>query len=112
MSNDHLRVLHTSDWHIGKFLVDKRRDEEFEFFFDWLAGTIRERNVDCLLVAGDVFDTCSPSSRMQRMYYRYLKIFMENGCRHIVVTAGNHDPAILLDAPRTILDDMDIHVLG
>lgn len=112
MSNGHLRVLHTSDWHIGKFLVDKRRDEEFAFFFDWLAETIRERNVDCLLVAGDVFDTCSPSSRMQRMYYHYLKIFMENGCRHIVVTAGNHDPAILLDAPRTILDGMDIHVLG
>lgn len=112
MKNGRLRVLHTSDWHIGHLLFDKKRDEEFRFFFEWLCQIIRDEAVDCLLVAGDIFDTASPSSRAQQMYYHYLQRFRENGCRHIVITAGNHDPAVLLQAPRAPLRIMDIHLYG
>lgn len=112
MRNGFLRILHTADWHLGQLLYEKKRDDEFEFFLSWLAETIRDRKVDCLLVAGDIFDTSTPSSHIQELYYRYLQLFREHGCRHIVVTAGNHDPAILLEAPAALLRGMGVHVLG
>lgn len=112
MKNGHLRVLHSSDWHIGHILFDKKRDEEFIFFFDWLARTIKDEAVDCLLIAGDIFDSSNPNSRMQHLYYDYLLRFKENGCRHIVITAGNHDPAILLEAPQELLRSMNIYLFG
>lgn len=112
MKNGRLRVLHTSDWHLGHVFSDRKRDDEFRAFLDWLAATIKSEQVDCLLVAGDIYDTSTPASRIQELYYEYLRLFQENGCRHIVITAGNHDPAILLQAPRALLRGSDIHVLG
>lgn len=112
MKNGHLRVLHTSDWHLGHVLFERKRDEEFEFFLDWLADTIKSENIDCLLVAGDIFDTTTPSAKTQGMYLDFLVRARDRGCRHIVITSGNHDPAILLEVHKPILERMDIHVLG
>lgn len=50
-----MRVLHTSDWHIGWTLYGRKRDEEFETFLTWLSGMIHQNEIDALLVAGDVF---------------------------------------------------------
>lgn len=112
MKNGHLRVLHTSDWHLGHVLFDRKRDDEFEFFFNWLADTIKKEGIDCLLVAGDIFDTTTPSAKTQGMYLNFLIRARDMGCRHLVITSGNHDPAILLEAHKPILERMDIHVLG
>lgn len=107
-----LRLLHTSDWHIGRTLYGRKRYAEFDSFLSWLAGTIREKAIDVLLVAGDVFDTSAPSHRAQELYYRFLCQVAASTCRHVVVIAGNHDSPSFLNAPRDLLRTLNIYVVG
>lgn len=107
-----MRVLHTSDWHIGRTLYGRKRYEEFEAFLTWLAETIQQNAVDALLVAGDVFDTSAPSNRAQELYYRFLCRVAASSCRHVVVVAGNHDSPSFLNAPKELLKALDVHVVG
>ncbi|MBN1543419.1 exonuclease SbcCD subunit D C-terminal domain-containing protein [candidate division KSB1 bacterium] len=107
-----LRLLHTSDWHIGRTLYGRKRYDEFESFLTWLAETIQQNAIDALLVAGDVFDTSAPSNRAQALYYRFLCRVAASSCRHVVVVAGNHDSPSFLNAPRELLKALDVHVVG
>jgi exonuclease SbcD len=107
-----MRVLHTSDWHIGRTLYGRKRYEEFEAFLSWLAETIQKNEIDALLVAGDIFDTCAPSNRAQELYYRFLCRVAASFCRHVVVVAGNHDSPSFLNAPKELLKALDVHVVG
>lgn len=107
-----LKVLHTSDWHLGRTLYGRKRYEEFEAFLNWLVETIQDNDVDVLLVAGDVFDTTTPSNRAQELYYRFLFRIAESCCRHVVIIAGNHDSPSFLNAPKTLLRALDVHVVG
>lgn len=107
-----LKLLHTSDWHIGRTLYGRKRYEEFEAFLTWLAETIQQNAIDALLVAGDVFDTSAPSNRAQELYYRFLCRVAASSCRHIVVVAGNHDSPSFLNAPKELLKALDVHVVG
>ena len=118
-----LKILHTSDWHLGRSLYGRKRYDEFQGFLDWLTKTIEDKQVDILLVAGDIFDTIAPSNRSQELYYRFLcrvatsrpqrrKIFATSSCRHVVVTAGNHDSPSFLNAPRELLRALNVHVVG
>lgn len=107
-----MKLLHTSDWHIGRTLYGRRRYEEFQSFLAWLARQIREREIDVLVVAGDIFDTSAPSNRAQALYYRFLCEIAASNCRHVVVVAGNHDSPSFLNAPRELLRVLDVHVVG
>jgi exonuclease SbcD len=107
-----MKVLHTSDWHIGRSLYGRKRYKEFSAFLDWLAQTIEDEKVDALLVAGDVFDTSTPSHRAQELYYRFLCRVAASCCRHVVVIAGNHDSPTFLNAPKELLKAIDVHVVG
>ena len=107
-----LKLLHTSDWHIGRTLYGRKRYEEFGAFLTWLAETIQQNEIDALLVAGDVFDTSAPSNRAQELYYRFLCWVAASSCRHVVVVAGNHDSPSFLNAPKELLKALDIHVVG
>lgn len=107
-----MRVLHTSDWHIGRTLYGRKRYEEFEAFLTWLAKTIQQNEIDALLVAGDVFDTSTPSNRAQELYYRFLCRVAASSCRHVIVVAGNHDSPSFLNAPKELLKALDVHVVG
>lgn len=107
-----MKILHTSDWHIGRALYGRKRYEEFEQFLDWLICCIETEGVDALLVAGDVFDNGTPSNRALELYYRFLCRVAGAGCRHVVVTAGNHDSPSLLNAPREVLRYLNVHVVG
>ncbi len=107
-----LKLLHTSDWHIGRTLYGRKRYEEFEAFLTWLAETIQKNEIDALLVAGDVFDTSAPSNRAQELYYRFLCRVAASCCRHVVVVAGNHDSPSFLNAPKELLKALDVHVVG
>ena len=93
-------------------MLNRPRHEEFELFLDWLRTTIIERRIDALLVAGDVFDTTTPGPRAQRLYYEFLASLQGTCCRHIVVIGGNHDSPRLLDAPRSLLETLHVHVVG
>jgi len=93
-----MKLLHTSDWHIGRALYGRKRYEECEAFLNWLAGIIEEQGIDVLLVAGDVFDNSNPSNHAQELYYRFLCLVAAAPNRHVVVTAGNHDLPSFLNA--------------
>ena len=107
-----MKILHTSDWHIGRTLYGRKRYEEFESFLTWLVETIQQNEIDALLVAGDVFDTSAPSNRAQELYYRFLCRVAASSCRHVVVIAGNHDSPSFLNAPRELLKALNVHVVG
>ena len=98
-----MRILHTSDWHLGRSLYGRKRYEEFAAFLDWLVQAIEGEGIDALLVAGDVFDTSTPSNRAQELYYRFLCRVAASCCRYVVVIAGNHDSPSFLNAPKELL---------
>ena len=107
-----MKILHTADWHIGRSLYGRKRYEEFEAFLDWLAATIQQHGIDALVVAGDIFDTSTPSNRAQGLYYRFLCRVAAGSCRHVVIVGGNHDSPSFLNAPKELLKALDIHVVG
>jgi len=107
-----MKILHTSDWHLGRSLYGRKRYEEFSAFLDWLVETIENEGIDVLLVAGDVFDTSTPGNRAQELYYRFLCRVSNSCCRHVVVIAGNHDSPSFLNAPKELLRALNVHVIG
>ena len=107
-----MKILHTSDWHLGRSLYGRKRYEEFSALLDWLAQTIEDEKVDALLVAGDVFDTSTPSNRAQGLYYRFLCRVAASCCRHVAVIAGNHDSPSFLNAPKELLRALNVYVVG
>lgn len=107
-----MKILHTSDWHIGRNLYGRKRYEEFASFLTWLVETISLNSIDVLIVAGDIFDTGTPSNKAQRLYYQFLKEVSSTCCRHIIIIGGNHDSPTLLEAPKELLRFFDVHVIG
>lgn len=107
-----MKILHTSDWHLGHKLYGRQRHEEFLFFLQWLGDYIENQGVEALIVAGDIFDSQTPSNRSLEMYYRFLSRISHSCCRHVVIVAGNHDSPTLLNAPRELLEFLNIHVVG
>jgi exonuclease SbcD len=107
-----MKILHTSDWHLGRTLYGKKRTAEFDAFLEWLLATLSEQEVDALIVAGDVFDTTAPSTRSQQLYYHFLCRASKFGCRHVVVVGGNHDSPSFLDAPKELLSSLNVYVVG
>jgi exonuclease SbcD len=108
-----MKILHTSDWHLGRTLYTKKeRREEHSAFLEWLLATIREQSIDLLLIAGDIFDTASPSSTSQKMYYDFLIKVKNAGCKNVIVVGGNHDSPSFLNAPKDILAVLNVAVVG
>ncbi len=107
-----MKVLHTSDWHVGRTLYGRKRHAEFERFLEWLLDIVRTHQVDVLLVSGDLFDTPTPSNRSQEIYYRFLNRVSTSCCRHVVIIGGNHDSPSFLNAPKALLKAVNIHVVG
>ncbi|MEC8859230.1 MAG: exonuclease SbcCD subunit D C-terminal domain-containing protein [Pseudomonadota bacterium] len=107
-----LRVLHTSDWHLGRSLYGHKRYEEFDRMLDWMVSTIETELIDVLLIAGDIFDTTTPSNRAMQQYYDFLRRVSATQCQHIVIIGGNHDSPTFLNAPRQLLQALNVHVVG
>lgn len=107
-----MKILHTSDWHLGRALYGRKRYDEFSAFLDWLMQIIEDEKIDALLIAGDVFDTSTPSNRAQELYYRFLCNVSTSCCRHVVVIAGNHDSPSFLNAPKELLRVLNVYVVG
>ncbi|MCK9632597.1 MAG: exonuclease SbcCD subunit D C-terminal domain-containing protein [Methanoregula sp.] len=107
-----MKILHSSDWHLGSSLYGHKRHEEFEAFLIWLARLIQTEQIDVLLVAGDIFDTSTPSNRTQGLYYQFLNIVTAIPGLQVIITAGNHDSPSLINAPQELLKHLHIHVFG
>jgi len=106
-----MKILHTSDWHIGHNFFKIDRSREFKDFFEWLLKTIQEEGIDILLVSGDIFDTYNPSNEALKLYYDFL-----NRCKEllkkVIIIGGNHDSVKNLIAPKEILKILDIVVVS
>ena len=100
-----MRVLHTSDWHLGHTLHGYDRAYEHQRFLDWLLDTLEAEAVDALLIPGDVFDNANPSAATQHQLYRFLTTARARmPALSIVVTAGNHDSPARLEAPSPFFE--------
>ncbi|MEA3523477.1 MAG: exonuclease SbcCD subunit D C-terminal domain-containing protein [Campylobacterota bacterium] len=104
-----MKILHTSDWHLGQNFMGKSRQEEHEAFLKWLLETVEEEAISVLIVAGDIFDTTSPPNYALEMYYNFLT---KLECKDIIITAGNHDSIATLKAPKQLLKSLNVHVIS
>jgi len=107
-----MKILHTADWHLGHRLHEHSQNEEQILFLKWLENYINDNKIDVLLIAGDIFDTGTPSSQSLRMYYNFLVKLTKTTCKHIVITGGNHDSPGTIDAPKELLYALSIKVTG
>ncbi len=107
-----MKLLHTSDWHLGKTLYGRKRHEEFKLFLNWLIKIITDEKIDALLISGDIFDNKTPNNTVLKLYYQFLKKICDSPCKDVVIIAGNHDSPSLLNAPKEILSFLNIHIVG
>ena len=106
-----MKILHTSDWHIGQKFMRQSRGEEHQAFFSWLFETIVEKKIDVLIVSGDIFDTGTPPNYALALYYNFLKRLLSLSSLTVIITAGNHDSVSTLKAPKELLEIMNIFVV-
>ncbi len=108
-----MKIIATSDWHLGDMFHGNDRLPEHQHFLSWLLAQIEEQQPDALLIAGDVFDNGNPSAAAQSVYYGFLADASEKcPAMQIVITAGNHDSANRLEAPRALLTRHRVEVRG
>ncbi|NMY49908.1 exonuclease subunit SbcD [Pseudomonas sp. WS 5011] len=105
-----MRILHTSDWHLGQHFMGKTRQAEHQAFCAWLIEQVRELAVDAVLIAGDIFDTGAPPSYAREQYNRFIVELRGTGCV-LVVLGGNHDSVAMLGESKTLLAQLGTRVI-
>ncbi|CAI1009162.1 Nuclease sbcCD subunit D [Serratia quinivorans] len=106
-----MRLIHTSDWHLGQYFFTKSRAAEHQAFLRWLIEQIEQQQVDALIVAGDLFDTGSPPSYARELYNRFVVDLQRTGCQ-LVVLGGNHDSVATLNESRELLSCLNTTVIA
>ncbi len=108
-----MKVLHTSDWHLGQNFMGKSREDEHQAFLSWLLETIVNQNIDILIVAGDIFDTGTPPNYALELYYNFLRQLASiDTLSTTIITAGNHDSISTLKAPKQLLEVLKVQVIA
>ncbi len=106
-----MKILHTSDWHIGKRLSDRERLPEQELALDEIAEICEKENVELVLVAGDVFDTFTPPAEAEELFYAKIKKIAGRD-RAVVIVSGNHDDGVRLSAAAPFAADSGVYLFG
>lgn len=108
-----MKIIATSDWHLGNLFHGNDRLPEHKHFLKWLLEQIAEQKPDALLIAGDIFDNGNPSAAAQTVYYEFLADATQL-CPNmqVIITAGNHDSASRLEAPRPLLTRYHVEIRG
>ena len=107
-----MKFIHTADWHLGNSMHSIDRIEEIRAFFKWLKEQIEEQKAEALIVSGDIFDTINPPVEARHEYYKFLASLLGTCCMNVIVIAGNHDSASFINAPKELLEALNIHVVG
>jgi DNA repair protein SbcD/Mre11 len=97
-----MRILHSSDWHLGQHFIGKSRADEHKALFGWLKQQIQQHQVDALVVAGDIFDTATPASYARELYHQFIVDLQPTGCQ-LVLLGGNHDSVAVLQESKELL---------
>ena len=106
-----MRILHTSDWHLGKSLEGFSRLEEQEQFVDDFIDIVNKNNIDLVIISGDIYDSGNPPAKAESLFYKALK-GIESKNRAVFIIAGNHDNPERLTAVSPITLDKGIIILG
>ena len=107
-----MRILHTSDWHLGKRLDDFSRLDEQREVLNEIIEIANEQDVDAVLIAGDLFDTYNPPTEAVDLFYRSLKRLTNNGSRPVIAIAGNHDSPDRIESPDPLARECGIVFIG
>lgn len=107
-----MRILHTSDWHLGKSLEKRSRIDEQRKFLDDFIEVAKENNIDLVIIAGDIYDSSNPPAIAEKMFYDTLKKISDNGKRLILIIAGNHDNPERLVASAPLAREHGIIMIG
>jgi exonuclease SbcD len=107
-----MRILHTSDWHLGKRLENFTRLEEQQSVLSEICEIADSEKVDAVIVAGDLFDTFNPPVEAIDLFYKTLKRLSNNGKRAVIAIAGNHDSPDRIEAPDPLARECGIFFAG
>ncbi len=107
-----MRILHTSDWHLGKTLEGHSRLKEQELFLEELITIVEERNIDLVIIAGDIYDTSNPPAAAEKLFYDTIGRIANYGERCVLVIAGNHDNPDRLEAASPLANTHGVILLG
>ncbi|OFX57788.1 MAG: exonuclease sbcCD subunit D [Bacteroidetes bacterium GWB2_41_8] len=107
-----MKLLHTSDWHLGKRLEDFSRIEEQQAVLQEICEIAEREQVDAVLVAGDLFDTFNPPTEAVDLFYKTLKRLSNDGHRPVIAIAGNHDSPDRIEAPDPLARECGIIFAG
>jgi len=107
-----MKLLHTSDWHLGQKFMGKSREDEHKVFLSWLVKNIISNKIDVLIVAGDIFDTGTPPNYALELYYRFLTQLLGTSCKTIIILGGNHDSVSALQTSSPLLKELNIYVVA
>ncbi|NLT95568.1 MAG: exonuclease SbcCD subunit D [Clostridia bacterium] len=107
-----MRILHTSDWHLGRTLEGRDRLDEQEAFITEICDIANQEKVDLVLIAGDVFDSSNPPARAEQLFYRGIYELSRGGRRGVIAIAGNHDNPERLRASDPLAEQLGITLLG
>jgi DNA repair protein SbcD/Mre11 len=108
-----MNILHTADWHIGAELNTVSLDPDFIQFRNWLVhDCIPNHQIEILLISGDIFDKANPASSSRVLYYETLRMLLSSGLKQVILTGGNHDSPLTLNAPADLLKLLSIKVTG
>ena len=107
-----MKILHTSDWHLGNIFKGRNRITEHKQFFEWLLNIIEEEKIDILIVAGDIFDTSNPPNYALKMYHNFLANISKTNLKYTFIIAGNHDSVSTLEVSKEILKSFNINIVA
>ncbi|MFZ3182739.1 MAG: exonuclease subunit SbcD [Pseudomonas sp.] len=105
-----MRILHSSDWHLGQHFMGKTRQAEHQAFLAWLIEQVQAQQVDAVLVAGDIFDTGAPPSYARELYNHFIVELRQTGAE-LLVLGGNHDSVAMLGESKTLLAQLNTRVI-
>lgn len=106
-----MRIIHTSDWHLGQYFFTKSRAPEHQYFLNWLIEQVNQHQVDALIVAGDIFDTGAPPSYAREIYNQFVVDLHKTGCQ-LVILGGNHDSVSMLNESKALLSCLNTQVIA
>lgn len=107
-----MKILHTSDWHLGQYFMMKTREAEHLAFLNWLIETVNKENVDAVIVAGDIFDSASPPSYARKLYSDFIVKLQTSHCKKLILVSGNHDSVAVLNENKDLLQALEVSVLA
>ena len=105
-----MKIIHTSDWHLGQSFINQSRKHEHAAFLAWLIVQVQTQEVDAVIVAGDIFDTTTPPSYAREMYHQFVTQLHAINCT-LVLLGGNHDSVAMLNESLPLLRALGTHMI-